>query len=144
MYTDTANCTPPAWVNSTNRWMDLLKTGLPKTTAAYICPSDLKKIPCTWDSTITMSFGINTFNFTGNRWCFWYGVRPDDVVRPTDTIFISDCTPGKYYCGSGSTFCQPVTNVDYRHVGKSFSALFCDGHAERKTTSTQSDWDASN
>ena len=143
MYTDIAVCTPPAWIDSTTRWMDLLKPVLPKTTAAYVCPSDPKKTPCTWDPTITMSFGINTYNFAGNRWCFWYGVRPADVARPTDTIFIADCTPGKYYCGGGSSFNQPVVDVDYRHVGKSFSALFCDGHAERKTTSTQSDWDAS-
>jgi prepilin-type processing-associated H-X9-DG protein len=35
-----------------------------------------------------------------------------------------------------------VVDVDYRHGG-SVCALFCDGHADTMTTTTQKDWDAS-
>lgn len=143
MYANDYGKTPPAWVNSTSRWMDLAKPYVPKNSGVYLCPSDPKRIPLPWDPTITMGYGINTFNFTGNQWCFWYGVRPEDVRRPSATILVADCTPGKYYCGGGGTFSEPVVDVDYRHNNKSFNALFCDGHVENKTKTTRSDWDAS-
>ncbi|MCG3150338.1 MAG: hypothetical protein PCFJNLEI_03821 [Verrucomicrobiae bacterium] len=143
MYADECGSYPPAWINSTARWMDLLKPYVPKKSGAYVCLSDTQKIPLPWDPTITMSFGINTFNFAGNRWCFWYGVKLRDVVRPAGTILYADCTPGKYYAGGGSTFTDPVVDVHYRHPNQSFNAVYCDGHAERKTKTQRSDWDAS-
>jgi len=143
MYADDYGKTPPAYVNSTSRWMDLLKPYVPKNSDAYRCASDKQRIALPWDPTVTMSYGINSFNFAGNQWCFWYGVSPQAVVRPSGTILIADCTPGKYYCGGGGTFSEPVVDVDYRHNNKSFNALFCDGHVENKTTTQRSDWDAS-
>lgn len=135
---------PPAWIDSTTRWMDLVKPYIPKSSGTYQCPSDLKKIAVSWDPAIILSYGINTFNFAGNNaTCFWYGVRPNVVSRPCETIIFADCTPGKYYCGGGSTFTQPVVDVDYRHLNKNFSAAFCDGHAEVLTQTTQRYWDAS-
>lgn len=143
MYAQENKSYPPAWVSSTCRWMDLIKPYIPKNSAVYQCPLDPKKIAVSWDPTITLSYGINTFNFTGNDHCFWYGVRLGAVRRPSETIIFADCTPGKYYCGGGTTFTDPVVDVDYRHRNKSFGAVFCDGHAESKTRTTQRDWDAS-
>jgi prepilin-type processing-associated H-X9-DG protein len=135
---------PPAWVDSESRWMDLVKPYLPKSSGVYVCPSDPEKIPLQWDDSIAMSYGMNAFNLGGNpRTCFWYGVRPSDVARPSRTILLADCTPGKYYCGGGNRFADPVYDVDYRHRGESFNALFCDGHAENRTRTGRPDWDAS-
>jgi prepilin-type N-terminal cleavage/methylation domain-containing protein/prepilin-type processing-associated H-X9-DG protein len=134
---------PPAWISSTSRWMDLIKPYIPKSSGVYLCPEDPVRQAVTWDPTITLSYGINTFNFNGNATCFWYGVNPGAVKRPSQTIIFADCTPGKYYCGGGATFHDPVTDVDYRHMGKWFGAVFCDGHAEPRQKTDQSDWDAS-
>jgi prepilin-type N-terminal cleavage/methylation domain-containing protein/prepilin-type processing-associated H-X9-DG protein len=134
---------PPAWISSTSRWMDLIKPYIAKSSGVYLCPEDPVRKAVTWDPTITLSYGINTFNFNGNATCFWYGVNWGAVKRPSQTILFADCTPGKYYCGGGSTFKDPVVDVDYRHMGKNFGAVFCDGHAEPKTTTTRQDWDAS-
>ena len=134
---------PPAWTNGTCRWMDLVKPYLEKDSGVYRCPADRKQIPLPWDPTITMSYGMNCFNFAGNRYCFWYGVGGTDVKQLSRVILLADCTPGVYYCGGGSKFKEPVTEVDYRHSGGSFCALFCDGHADVRTTTTQGDWDAS-
>ena len=134
---------PPAWQGSATRWMDLLKVCMTKKSGVYVCPNDARQVPCTWDPDIILSFGINTFRFGNQAHCFWYGVKSTAVRRPSETILFADCTPGKYYCGGGSTFTDPVVDVDYRHPNKSFNAVFCDGHAERRTTTTQRDWDAS-
>ncbi len=134
---------PPAWINGTCRWMDLIKPYTPKTSGLYRCPADPKQIPCTWDATITMSYGINTFDFQDNAHCFWYVVKASDVKRPAETIIFADCTPGKYYCGGGSVFNQPVVSVDYRHPNSSFVANLCDGRALSEIGTTQRDWDAS-
>jgi len=143
MYAQENKTYPPAWVNSTCRWMDLVKPYIPKSSGVYQCPNDPKRMAVAWDPTIILSYGINTFNFAGNNaTCFWYGVNPIAVKRPCEIIIFADCTPGKYYCGGGSTFAEPVVDVDYRHWGKSFCAAFCDGHAETMTKTTQLTWDA--
>ena len=134
---------PPAWRGDTCRWMDLLKPYLEKQCDVYRCPEDRQQIPLPWDPDITMSYGMNCFNFAGNRYCFWYGVSAVDVRQPSRVILIADCTPGKYYCGGGRTFKEPVVDVAYRHAGGAFGALFCDDHAEALTTTTARDWDAS-
>jgi prepilin-type N-terminal cleavage/methylation domain-containing protein len=133
---------PPAWINSTCRWMDLIKPYLAKGSAVYRCPQDPKGIAVTWDPTIILSYGINTFEFADNAHCFWYGIQGEAVCRPCATIIFADCTPGNYYCG-WCPFTNPVAGVNYRHPGPSFGAAFCDAHAESKTTTTQLDWDAS-
>jgi prepilin-type N-terminal cleavage/methylation domain-containing protein/prepilin-type processing-associated H-X9-DG protein len=133
---------PPAWKNSTCRWMDLIKPYLEKDSGAYRCPCDSVQTALPWDPEITMSYGINCFNFGGNRYCFWYGVSATDVKQTSRVILLADCTPGKYYCGGGGKFKEPVVDVDYRHNG-AFCALFCDGHADSMTATTQKDWDAS-
>ena len=141
-YVNTFNKYPQAWVNSTCRWMDQLKPYLENNLSAYRCPSDYKAIPCTWDQTIILSYGINVFKFKDEAHCFWYPVYIANVQSTSQVILFSDCTPGKYYSGSGSTFSNPVPNVDYRHGGNSFNVVYCDGHVETKTDTTQREWDA--
>ncbi len=143
MYVDDCGVTPPAYINASCRWMDLIKPLISKQSGAFRCPVDPHPIVCTWDPQITLSYGINSFNFAGATYCFWYGVKERNVARLSGTIFIADCTPGKYYCGGGSSFSEPVVDVNYRHVGNSFNALFCDGHVEQKIRTTKRDWDAS-
>ncbi|MCU0785468.1 MAG: DUF1559 domain-containing protein [Verrucomicrobia bacterium] len=142
LYADEAKSYPPAWIDSTTRWMDLIKTQLAKNSGVYLCPADPKRIAVTWDTNIFLSYGINTFNLSGKDYCFWYGVKAASVRRPSSTIIFADCTPGKYYCGGGSSFTNPVVDVDYRHSKKSFVAAYCDGHVEVKTICTQDEWDA--
>jgi prepilin-type N-terminal cleavage/methylation domain-containing protein len=133
---------PPAWQGSEYRWMDLLKPMMNKKSDIYRCPADPKQIAVTWDPEIVLSYGINTFRFAEQKYCFWYGVKANDVARPSETIIFADCTPGKYYCGGGGVFFEPVVDVDYRH-DDGFCAVFCDGHAEALTATTQRYWDAS-
>ncbi len=142
LYMEEYGITPPAYINATCRWMDLLKPLIPKQSAVFRCPSVLHPVPCQWDTEITLSYGVNSFNFAGRAHCFWYGVNESAISRPSGTIFLADCTPGKYYCGGGR-HTEPVVDVDYRHPGNSFNALFCDGHVEPKSKTTQRDWDAS-
>lgn len=134
---------PQAYVDAQTRWMDLLVPYLDKRQGIYLCPNDARRITVNWDPTIYLSYGINTFRFNAQEYCFWYGVKADRVVRPCNTILLADCTPGKYYCGGGSSFSEPVTDVSYRHPNQSFVATFCDGHVETRTTTTRADWDAS-
>ena len=143
MYVRENNQYPPAWEGSQCRWMNLLTNYLTIKADVYRCPSDTQQIPLPWDTDITMSYGMNCFNFAGNAWCFWYGVAETSVARPAGTILYADCTPGAYWCGGGGQFRQPVVGVDYRHVGQSFCAAYCDGHAEIKNQTEKSDWDAS-
>lgn len=143
MYAGSHKSYPPAWIDGTTRWMDLLKPLIAKKSGIYQCPDDPKRIAVTWDAEIILSYGINTFNFAGKTWCFWYGVKPTNVHRSSEVILFADCTPGKYYCGGGASFSEPVVDVDYRHQKKSFNAVFCDGHAERMTRTTRQNWDAS-
>ena len=96
-----------------------------------------------WDPEIILSYGISTFRFADKEYCFWYGVKADSVRRPSATIMYADCTPGKYYCGGGTTFKDPVVDVGYRHMQQSFNAAYCDGHADGRTRTAQYDWDAS-
>ena len=142
LYADDAKSYPPAYVDSSARWMDLLKPFMAKTSGVYLCPSDLKRIPVTWDTNIFLSYGMNVFRFAGQDACFWYSVKPERITQPTMTILLADCTPGKYYCGGGSSFTNPVVDVDYRHSKKSFVAAYCDGHVEVKTLCVQDEWDA--
>lgn len=142
-YADSYKCYPSAWINSTTRWMDLLKPLISKQSAVYQCPDDPVKQPVAWDAEIILSYGINTFNFNGKDWCFWYGVKPNRVRRSSEVIIFADCTPGKYYCGGGASFSEPVASVDYRHHGGSFNAAFCDGHAQSMKRTSRLDWDAS-
>ena len=132
---------PPAWVSSTCRWMDQLKPYMENNQSVFWCPSDYQKIPCTWDQTIILSYGINVFKFKDQAHCFWYPVYIANVQSTSHVILFADCTPGLYYCGGGSTFSAPVPHVDYRHSG-SFNVIYCDGHVEAKTDTTQVEWDA--
>jgi len=134
---------PRAWWSSEKRWMDAVKPFLAKKSDVYRCPSDPKQLAVAWYATIIVSYGINTFNFVRKETCFWYGVRGDRVKRPQGVIVLGDCTPGKYYCGGGSTYAEPIPDVDYRHRDKRFNVAFCDGHAEVKRISKRLDWDAS-
>ena len=136
---------PPAWQNNKSRWMDLIKPYLDgeKQSSAFRCPCDQVLIKLPWDPQITMSYGINAFNFGGAAHCFWYSVTENGVVRPDSTILFADCTPGKYYCGGTGRLSEPVKDVAYRHVGKTFCAGYCDGHVEVKKKTVKRDWDAS-
>jgi len=145
MYLRDNDCYPPAWQNSSCRWMDLVKPYLAGGTksSAFLCPCDQTRTKVKWDDEITMSYGINTFNFGGTTHCFWYSVTTENVKRPSQTILLADCLPGLYYCGGSSRFSEPVKYVEYRHVGRTFCAAYCDGHAEIKKTTVKRDWDAS-
>lgn len=125
------------------RWMDVLKPCLEANLPTYSCPSDIQQIPCTWDASIILSYGINVFRFKDTAHCFWYSVADINVRRSKDVILFADCTPGDYWCGSGSQFADPVPYVDYRHKSGTFNVVYCDGHAESRTETTQKDWDAS-
>ena len=143
LYSDEGGSYPPAWIDSQTRWMDLIARFVNKGSGVYLCPADLKQIPVTWDTNIFLSYGLNVFNFGGNDSCFWYGVKASRIHFPSDTIIFTDCTPGLYYSGGGSSFTNPVVAVAYRHPKKSFVAAYCDGHVEAKTITTKYEWDAS-
>jgi prepilin-type N-terminal cleavage/methylation domain-containing protein/prepilin-type processing-associated H-X9-DG protein len=142
IYVNAHDSYPPAWINGTRRWMDLLAPYITKKSEVYQCPLDDKRIAVTWDPDIILSYGINTFRFKDEAHCFWYKVSSFNVRRPGQVILFTDCTPGLYYCGGGGTFRDPVSNVDYRHPGGVFNAVYCDGRAEARTTTVQADWDA--
>lgn len=143
LYADDHDSYPPAWIDATRRWMDLVKPYIPKQSGVYLCPADTRRLAVAWDPEIHLSYGINTFRFGDQAHSFWYGVKPAAVARPSGTILFADCTPGKYYCGGGNVFLQPVPDVDHRHFKQSFVAGYCDGHVENLTTTQQTDWDAS-
>ncbi|MBC8216924.1 MAG: type II secretion system protein [Planctomycetes bacterium] len=132
---------PRAWADSECRWMDLVKPFVAKKSRVYGCPSDRLQKPVQWDPEIILSYGMNCFNFAGDKYCFWYSVKACDVVRPAATILFADCTPGKYYCG-WLPWKEPVNGVDYRHSNDRFCAVLGDGHAETLTTTTEQLWDA--
>ena len=137
---------------SVRRWMDALKPYMQKSGKTYRCPLDTEAAPLSWDPEMTLSYGLNVWNFHNNqKTCFWYatpksgrygGVYSFDVRHPSQVILFADCTSGKYYCGSGSVFNDPVPYVAYRHPGSAFNAVYCDGHAETRFETTQQDWDA--
>lgn len=144
LYANDCGVWPPAWISSECRWMDLVKGAIPKRSEVFLCPSDTQRLAVAWDPEVHLSYGINSFNFAGSKdSCFWYGVRPENVARPAATILVADCTPGKYYCGGGGAFSEPVVDVAYRHAGGRFCAVFCDGHAESRSRTARDDWDAS-
>ncbi len=142
LYANTADAYPPAWINNTTRWMDLLKPYITKDDTVYRCPSDPKQTPCPYDPTITLSYGLNCFQFTDQAHCFWYAVKCKNISRPSGVILFADATPGNYWCGGGR-FTDPVAGVDYRHLSGNFNAVYCDGHGETKSHTIQADWDAS-
>ena len=143
LYVDQEGNYPAAWVDSQTRWMDALQALVAKPSGVYLCPADMKRVTVTWDTNMFLSYGVNSFNFGGTNTCFWYGVRESQVRFPAQTVIFADCTPSKYYCGGGSTFTNPIVDVDYRHPKKSFVAAYCDGHVEAKTICTKAEWDAS-
>ena len=149
MYADEYGVYPAVKVANQNiRWMDLIKPYIAKpvtnqNSSVYLCPADRVKVVCTYDPTIFLSYGVNSYNFTPSSTndCFWYGaLKQDRVVHPSDVIIFADCTPGKYYCGGGSTFTNPVVDVAYRHPNNGFVGAFCDGHAEAKRLTEQRNW----
>ncbi len=72
MYVQDNESYPPAWQNNKSRWMDLIKPYLEgeKQSSAFLCPCDHTRIKLPWDAEITMSYGINSFNFAGSTYCF--------------------------------------------------------------------------
>ncbi|HOQ62012.1 MAG TPA: hypothetical protein PKZ08_15405, partial [Vicinamibacterales bacterium] len=137
------SCFPPIYQGATCRWTDSLAPYVAKDSKAWRCPDDVLTTPLSYDPAMVLSFGMNTFNFAGKKYCFWYGVHERNVRVPEKTILMADCNHGAYYVGSGSVFKDPVAYVDYRHQGWRFSAAFCDGHVEKRMTTSQEDWDAS-
>lgn len=134
---------PAAWTGDQGRWMDLVKPYVPKNCGVYRCPDDRLRIPLSWDPSIVQSYGMNSFRFGDRDLCLWYGVKPAAIPRLSLVILLADCTPGKYYCGGGGTFREPVVDVDYRHPGPGFCAVFGDAHAEPKVQTTKEEWDVS-
>jgi len=133
-YVNTFNKYPQAWGQQYMSLDGPAQALLRKQPLRVPMPFDYKAIPCTWDQTIILSYGINVFKFKDEAHCFWYPVYIANVQSTSQVILFSDCTPGKYYSGSGSMFSNPVPNVDYRHGGNSFNVVYCDGHVEPKLT----------
>ena len=140
---------PQAYDSSTGktlRWMDFLKPYISKGCSVWRCPRDPVQKPYSYDPEITLSYGINLWRipgYTDNAHYFWYPVSRDAVHRTSGVILVGDCTPGKMQCGNDvATFGNPIQYVDYRHANKCFNVVYCDGHAEARTDTVQSDWDA--
>ena len=147
---------PPIYSGSTWRWYDAIQIYIPvpkdssqPTFQTWVCPEVPTSVLSKYETNMVVTYGMNTYNFLDNKHCFWYGVLERNVKDPGKVILVGDATVGLYYIGSGSTFTDPVPNVDYRHPGagdaanrKGFAALFCDGHAASKTVTRQEDWDA--
>ncbi len=151
IYVTTYDAYPPAYMNnpppqvssaSTAYWTDYLKQYLGTNTSVFQCPADPNKKPSPWDPSVTLSYGMNSFNFVDNTHCFWYGVKRFDVAYPERVILFADSTGGDFWVGGGGVLRNPVPCVDYRHLGSVFNAVYCDGHAEGRTTTTQQDWNA--
>jgi prepilin-type N-terminal cleavage/methylation domain-containing protein/prepilin-type processing-associated H-X9-DG protein len=143
MYLGEYSYYPRAYQSSSSRWVDQLSTYIKKKSTFYICPEDPIKAECSWDSSIQLSYGVNISKFSGeDAYCFWYHVKNSRVKHTSATIYIVDCEPGKYYCGSSDTY--PLPYVEYRHKNKTFNALFCDGHTTdlRLGDAVQRLWDA--
>jgi len=139
---------PAAWFEDSSgnvhRWMDYLQPYMVKATEFYHCPSDPNAVPLSYDKTIVLSYGINISRFLDDAHDFWYPVMSYNVEHPGQVILLADCAAGVYYCGiDPPPFQDPVPSVAYRHVGGGFNAVYCDGHAESRTDTTQIDWDAS-
>lgn len=142
LYADDYKYYPQVWVNFTTRWMDLVKPYIGKpvlqqNSSVYLCPANPQTSPSTYDPTIFLSYGMNTFSNY-----FWYPFKADRVRYPFATIVYADSVTNYYWCTDG-TFTNPVAHVDYRHPKKSFVAAYCDGHVEPKQRTSQSDWDPS-
>lgn len=121
-------------------WMDMLKPYLGNKPKLCQCPSDQDKAIV---KGVVLSYGMNTSRFQDQAHCFWYTVKSFDVRHPSQVILLADCVTGKFYCGiDPPPFKHPVTNVAYRHLNGTFNAVYCDGHADSRTETTQSDWDA--
>ena len=139
---------PRAYEDATCRWMDLIKDSIPKSGNAFACPSDQVRKECEWDTSITMSYGINTFKFKDDDHYFWYWVKEINVKNPSKVIFFADCEPGFYYVGNivgeaGGDGYYPVHHMDYRHSSNTFNGVFLDGRAEQRRFTSRCDWDAS-
>ncbi|MFH2068343.1 MAG: DUF1559 domain-containing protein [Candidatus Omnitrophota bacterium] len=124
-------------------WMHNIKPYL-QTYAVYHCPSQIPPILSQHDPDITLSYGMNTYNFSGdNTRCFWYSV-PDANVCNSQVIVVADVgihtTGTPYYVGSGSTFSEPVPWVGYRHLG-GFNGLRYDGGVSWFAKTERLDWE---
>jgi prepilin-type processing-associated H-X9-DG protein len=151
IYVTTFDGYPPAYMNNPPAdvssapiayWTDYLKPYLGANTSAFWCPADPNRAPSPWDPGITLSYGMNSFNFVDNAHCFWYGVNSFDVAHPEHVILFADSTGGDFWVGGGSVLRNPVPFVAYRHLGGVFNAVYCDAHVEARTTTTQQDWNA--
>ena len=149
MYADDNGIYPLAWINSQTRWMDLIKPyiGKPSTNQTtrrlslsrrfeansrdlgYEHLSELRHERLSTSPAALLVFGMAS-------------IKAVSAIRRAPS-FIADCTPGDYWCGSGSSFTNPVLYVDYRHPKNGFVAAYCDGHVEYKTITAKNEWDAS-
>ena len=165
LYVTAKDSYPPGWVGNPPSyvttsppalWMDYLKPYLNKGMAVYWCPADPNRTPSTFDPQIILSYGQNwcMFNAGDTAHNFFYGVLAYNVVHPNRVILYADTVANaanysyNLYCGNdyfppNPPFSDPVLGVAYRHPGGVFNAVYCDGHADSRTTTTQTDWDAS-
>ena len=75
LYADETKSYPPAWIDSTTRWMDLIKTQLAKNSGVYLCPSDTKRIAVTWDTKSFSATASTPSTFLGRTTAFGMASR---------------------------------------------------------------------
>jgi prepilin-type N-terminal cleavage/methylation domain-containing protein/prepilin-type processing-associated H-X9-DG protein len=156
IYVTTHDCYPPVWTGYTQWWVDRIQPDL-KTYAVFRCPTDQDKVAPRPDIPgLILSYGMNSSKFADWAHCFWpeggdpeNAVKSYNVLHPNRIILFADSTVTfSYGNAKGFYLSQSYTEIppyylSFRHIGGVFNAVYCDGHADSRTTTTQTDWDAS-
>ena len=133
---------PAAWISGTRRWMDLLKPYLDKSSNVYHVLPTPNPIPCTWDPTITLDYGINCFCFAGDGPMLLVYRLELRRAAPEQRYFVRRLHAGAVLLRRRNVFTNPVYYVDYRHAGGTFNVAYCDGRVENRSDTAGWDSDA--
>ena len=156
IYVTSHDCYPTAWTSDTHWWVDEIEPNL-STYAVFQCPSDQDKVAPRSDiPSLHLSYGMNTSKFSD--WAHLLlpengdpenAVKSYNVLHPNRIILFADSTVTVSYGNAkGFYLSQSYTEIppyylNFRHINGTFNAVYCDGHADSRTTTTQMDWDAS-